>query len=178
MVASCLSAKAWVDVSIETSLGQPLGSIGIRAVVAMRVRPRGFPPLTKTIGMRRGNQEDMPAVRSWPRRCSTASMRQQECSVRRKASTAQQASPMQPFPNVLEIALGCKSFHSVPCTLSGSERMDRLCKGQRDDGAGKMLQICGEVGQSVNHGVRSLTPTGFLWANMRSKSTNWLVAPV
>jgi len=76
---------------------------------------------------------------------------------------------MQQSPNVLEIALGCKSFHTAPCTRVGIERMYRLCKGQRDDGAGKVFQICGEVGRSVNHDVSGLTPTGFLWANTLSK---------
>ena len=52
-------------------------------------------------------------------------------------STQQQASSMRQSPNVLGIALGCKSFHTASCTLVGIELRNRLRKGQRDDRAGK-----------------------------------------
>ena len=88
--------------------------------------------MPKALRGHRGVREDMPGVRSWTRLCRPALMRQQGCSVRRKASTAPQASPVQRCPNVREIAPGCKSCHTAPGPLGGMALMDRRRKSQRE----------------------------------------------
>ena len=66
---------------------------------------------------------------------------------------------MKRSPNVLGIALGCKSFHTTPCALVCIDLIYRLRKGRMDDGAGKGLTAAAQFASlvTVNNAIRSIS---------------------
>ncbi len=66
---------------------------------------------------------------------------------------------MKQSPNVLGIALGCKSFHEVSFILVCIELIYRLRKGRMDDGAGKGLTAAAQFSSlvTVHNAIRSIS---------------------